>query len=865
MDDPVLAKPNDEITLGDLALDRSTLPDKLMELAQAGSPEAIEAFAAILADSNADLIRVLLQVLHELAEMGNPKPLYEVWLFTRGPRVTAMLTENGWIADFAAHLKVLRLLEEDKTDEIMAGGPEMVDPLINAAALPEPEVRQRAVLCLQGMSNPDTVDTLCDRWARTRSDLLAQAIQARGLVAARPAEVRVLTALLCGRPELPAQEGAFAIEPLVTALRDANPVIAAGARTALLNLENQDSIDELASAWVYRERSSDLGLMIQAAGYIARKPPEVRVMSALKSGREQEVLHDGAEMVQPLVYAAEDADPLVSRRAKDLLERMLEEPWAQEALCRVVIEHGTPGAARLALSRKLSPRDVAHRALFFFLTEQWAEYESLDYDMSLLRQAYGQAGKDLRARIAGIARQAGRLELVELVAGMRHKRVMGQMTAREWDVAIRILDDRRDCATMWRLAQTAPAVWSVRGLLRLMEASWEPDSDSERQGFRQLSRLALECKSEAPVLGFLDRPVAKFQAHGRRVTSMVISSYFENTLATAGWDGLVRTWRIPGGEPIATLSTHGFPLNCLASTPDGSMLAAGSGADQAVLLWAMPDAVFLRSLPGHGQGVGCLAASPDGRLLAAGCYDSTCKLWRLQDGILLHVLRGHTDAIRCAAFSPDGGLLATGGEDWTIRLWNVPDGRFLRTLSGHRGMVKAVVFSPDGRFLAGAGSDEDVLVWGVPDGEAVERFQGHNNVVSALAASGDGRVLAAGSWDRTVRLWTMPAGRGLGLLKEHSGPVTCLATDPESRILVSGGHDCAVVIWNFQSGILRRPVTRPDMDRMESLLAEASESSERTWMDFLHAQMRWRWRHDIEIATAPLKIQAGDFDIEVEG
>jgi len=180
-------------------------------------------------------------------------------------------------------------------------------------------------------------------------------------------------------------------------------------------------------------------------------------------------------------------------------------------------------------------------------------------------------------------------------------------------------------------------------------------------------------------------------------------------------------------------------------------------------------------------------------------------------------------------------------------------------------MVKAVVFSPDGRFLAGAGSDEDVLVWGVPDGEAVERFQGHNNVVSALAASGDGRVLAAGSWDRTVRLWTMPAGRGLGLLKEHSGPVTCLATDPESRILVSGGHDCAVVIWNFQSGILRRPVTRPDMDRMESLLAEASESSERTWMDFLHAQMRWRWRHDIEIATAPLKIQAGDFDIEVEG
>ena len=82
-------------------------------------------------------------------------------------------------------------------------------------------------------------------------------------------------------------------------------------------------------------------------------------------------------------------------------------------------------------------------------------------------------------------------------------------------------------------------------------------------------------------------------------------------------------------------------------------------------------------------------------------------------------------------------------------------------------------------------------------------------------------------------------------------------------MLVSGSHDCTVIMWNFQSGIFRRPTTRLDMERIESLVDKSKDNNEQSWLDFLLAQMRWRWRFDIELDPAASSIEVGEFDIEV--
>lgn len=840
--------------MADRALDQLTL---------AGSSEALSFLSAVVsAVDHAELREVVIGRLLKLAESGNAQPMFKVWWATRHPRLTALLTEGGWIPDFPSRLKVLRLLEQGKLGEVISGGPDLVVPLVDATAERARTVRERAVQCLEQLHDPEGIDVLLATWAERRTHLLGRLIRNRKLVARTPPVVRVLSALAAGRTEVVTEMGAEAVVPLLQACDDRDSDISKSARATVLRLTNQKAIDELCMIWAHQKRE-ELGPVIETARYVAEKPPLVRALSALKGGRTNVPFDDGHESVYPLVLAAGDADQAISDRAKECLEALSLVPTAQDALCRTFIEHGSSLARDIAVSGGFKPTSPRLQALFYFLTQQWDEYEALDFDMSLLRESYQNAGKALRSRIAAKARRAGRLELVELVAGVRHKRRMGEMTLREWETTIAIIDDRNDWETLWRLAQAAPAVWAARALVKLNEIGWVPARPEEREGYSNLSQRAARCTSEAPILGIVDRPLSRFRAAGRRISDLIINSYFDSSLATGSWDGTLSIWTMPDGEPLKTLAAHRHPLTSLAATPDGSLLASGCGAESAAVIWSMPEGKPVRRLDGHRQGVACLSMSPDGRLLAAGGYDGQCSVWRVRDGALLHVVDAHVGSIRCVQFSPDGESIATGGEDGKIRLYHVQEAVTRSALHGHKGTVRAIAFAPDNTVMASAGYDEDVMLWSIPDGILRKRLAGHRNVVGALAVSGDSRILASGSHDRTVRLWILPEGRPWGTLEEHSAAVTCLATDPESRVLVSGSHDCRVMMWNFQSGIFRRPTTREDMDPVERMTRSCMNEAERNWLDFLDAQMKWRWRFDIEVETGPTKIEIGEFDIEI--
>lgn len=842
-----------------------SLSTALRQLTKDFSPQVLKPIADTLTRSdNRGEQESILDSLRALAESGTVRPLYELWLITRNPRITVLLAEGGWMPEFPWHLKVFRCLEDGRLTELAGKGAELVAPLVVAAVRGDEVIQARAVSCIEHLTHPDALDELCAQWVRTRLPVLRSAVE-RGIVARTSAQARVLSALANDRIDIITEGEADVVLPLIEACADEDSILSQRAARALLELHSQESVNKFCDVWAH-QRSPELDEVMIRACYVATSPPGIRVLSALKSGKRLSPEEEGIGLIYPLILALEDRDPKIVERAQELLDRALDGIDLQEALCRAVIEHGSSTAATLALNKGFRPADVRNRALFYFLTEQWEEYESLDFDMNLLTEAYRNAGKDLRARISKRARQAGRLELVELVAGVRHKRRMGEMTVREWDVTLGILDDRRDWDTLWRLSQTAPPLWGVRALKRLEEVDWAPDSEEQRTGFRRLLDLAKPCNGDAPILGVVDKPNASFVAHQRRVSKLIISSYFQSTLASGSWDGTVRIWSMPDGGPLETLSGHRHPVSALAATPDGSLIASAAGAEPWVIVWGMPEGREVRRLPDHAKGVAGLAIGPDGRLLAAAGFDGTCNLWRLRDGTLLNVLRGHGVAsVRSVAFSPDGKLLATGGEDGTVLLWSVPDGKLMNRLDGQSMTVRALVFTPDGALLAGGGSNESVVLWSLPDGTLLRSLRGHTNVVSSLAVSGDGRVLASGSWDRSVRLWILPEGKAWGTLQEHSGLVTCLATDPESRVLVSGGHDCTLMMWNFQSGILRRPTARQDMDRVERLAEMPMNGVERTWVNFLLAQMRWRWRFDIEVAYGPAPIEAGEFDIEIEG
>jgi WD40 repeat protein len=270
------------------------------------------------------------------------------------------------------------------------------------------------------------------------------------------------------------------------------------------------------------------------------------------------------------------------------------------------------------------------------------------------------------------------------------------------------------------------------------------------------------------------------------------------------------------------------------------------------------------------------------------------RLWRLPAGDSLGVLEGHTDSISNLAISPvplaaspEEWLLASGSRDGTLRLWRLPgetslppgQGAALATLEGHTGPILGLAISPDGQLLASASRDRTLRLWRLPDGEAIKALKGHTDPVLDVAISQDGRLLASGSSDNTIRLWRLPDGEALGTLEGHTDNLRCLAishSPPGSgrrQVLVSGAGGLisgTVRLWKIGplllSGLAVQQTRPEDIEwAQEALEGDGLTDQERVLLEYVATLMRWRRRFDILVGAAPVKIPAGEFDIEVEG
>jgi WD40 repeat protein len=165
-------------------------------------------------------------------------------------------------------------------------------------------------------------------------------------------------------------------------------------------------------------------------------------------------------------------------------------------------------------------------------------------------------------------------------------------------------------------------------------------------------------------------------------------------LVVAQADGFVATYRLPGGERVASWNAGGSVRPCQIS-PDGTWVATvRSGGSEVVVRDARTGDVFKRLQ--NPATVSELAWRPDGRLLAAACRDRI-QVWDTESGALVSVLEGHQGAGIDLIFNRAGHLLASRGWDGFTRIWDPVVGRQL-------------VFLP-GFFLGWGADDRTAIVW----------------------------------------------------------------------------------------------------------------------------------------------------------
>lgn len=826
-----------------------------------GSPEALRMLGEAVIRSHDEYIsKLVIESLQYIAEQGcreAQKILGGLIIEHHHPQIDQILRP--------------RVFERFAWD----GSPEIVRILVDIVTSSHDEqIVEDARQAFWHLTHQNGVNEVCAVWENTRHPKLANIIIEHGWVATMPVTVKVLSALKTGKLETVTGDGVDVIEPLLQAYGDEDREIRHNATKCLRSLKNPDAIDALCARWAAKREFLTTQAIVQA-GYVARQPIPIRVLTELLLGREVSEIGGGPQIIEALLQACEDSDPVIAKHAR-LTLKQLKDPETQEAFCERVIEHEQPLMIQeIVRTLPYAPRDPARQALFYFLSEQWEKYSQLDFDQNLLKTVYPLLEPDIQKRLAACARRAGRLEWVQVIAGERQKKHLEKMTEDEWESILTILRVRQAWTEMWRLVQGAPMRWSALLLQQLSETTWRPELAEEHSAFVILTELAKHCQGEEiPRLEEEDQCFASVKGHISGIFSVSISPN-GRSLASGSMDGSVRLWNILDGTALRTRRKQPkeWRVSRLAISSDWRLLASGG---RSVRLWSLPDGVLLKTLMDFRdqEFATCVAISPDGKWLAIGSIlnlsSGLCgvRLCHLPDAEVSQTLEGQDSCINDLAISPGGRLLASGSEDSIIRLWQLPDGTLMKMLKGHTEGVTCVAISPDGRLLASGSGDTTIRLWRLPDGKMLQMLKGHTEGVWCVAISPDGRLLASGSGDSTIRLWRLPDGAALTTLEGHTEGVTCVAISLDGRLLASGCKDGTVGLWKvwkmFLHRLLAGKVIVEEVQFIENFLQqEPVIDHEQKWMKFALALMRWQRRFDIEVDDVSTNIPRGEFDIEI--
>ena len=670
------------------------------------------------------------------------------------------------------------------------------------------------------------------------------------------------------------------MDPLIGALQDAAQEIAARAKYCLLNLQKMDAVNHFCARW-YRTRDPDLENCLLRARYIAGSPPEVQLATIFKNNRMDLAEQISPEAVAGLVTAAEDADPAIREGASQAIQN-LKNVEAQEALLEHLIAAEHPLAQEKALRAGYLPQSPEKRALYLFLTGQWEDYETLDFDRRLLQAVFTASPAPLRRRIIQTVQRSGRVAYLKILTGFDQDFRRGKITAQNAEVLFRILTANREWEQLWRLAPELPLDWSIRIPQVLVQNNWRPEPPVELEFFNHL--LELTAKLSPDSIDHLSQKVqeslppavlcARLKVSGRANT--VSFSPQRPLIAVGTGNRKVALWNFQHGEVETVYTGFNHAVGTSVYTSVGQLLV-GEKTNQkspcGVYLCENAHPVQIEEHIGSVTGLAVLDHA--NRVLTAG-RDQTLKLYDLTHRRIVSRQNHHAWG-RSICVSPQNDLVALLHKN--ISFFQLPDLKHLPLYSAGEAarttsMAQKAVFLPDGSNLIVGSYNGQVARYQLDrkSGKMVPSLlTGHSAVITGCEVLPAHNTLITASADGVLRFFQGEELSPLASIDSVTGRLASIEVSPGGEFLAVGSGDGGIQLWDLRvlelAGYLSEPLSvyPPDLLAALRVLLDYANlpSAISPALEYIRLMLQRRFRFDIQIDQLTT-IRPGEFDIIID-
>lgn len=642
--------------------------------------------------------------------------------------------------------------------------------------------------------------------------------------------------------------------------------------------EQKQLIIESFTSGIYEYNANMLQFLLEQ-GFYAVSNPVISLMLALLREDYSTIIQEDhtITILRYLIQFLDESDLAV--QAETVL-RNLNSKTDQMALCVLFLQDANSRIATIAADCGYEPFRSAHKACFFFLTKQFAKYDTFDFDHSLLRSFYETTDAAMRRRITQAVRQSGNPVYLDILSLKQTSFAVDVSTHSK--AMLQVLQENKQWEALWQKVIELPFINSVSALGKLLKNGWQPGNSEDNQLYQKLAEVVRSNIAQPQQLT-THMPAAVRCAALQTETSLNAFAFTPDSSQVVIAPGSPKLifWDFLHGREEKSLTGFNLPLSHLKITADGTLFCAEQTLipqqPGAIYRWASWEAApTLHKLTEQPGIVKILELLPNNRLLVVR-EGQKPQILDATGGQLLTTLPA--EQVKLALIIPEKDIMILTGEqfysfDLTQYSLIEQDENFYRERSEsifYLGtMEKVFVGDADGAV------ESLVLAYSENDNKQFPllryySLEGSKAGVCALTALSQHDLLVVGIGDGRIIFRSYVRSKWEVTFRTSSGQLGGLQISPDERFMAVAESNNELSLWDLRPldlhKLLQQPLLSATAQHLAALKLLQENSAElplrvQNSLTYILEILRYRYRYAIEIDAVP-EIVAGNFDIEL--